>query len=92
MLHRKAIALHPKNAIAFPPSTSIRVHLRLLKRAIALTTKRAIALNPCSSTFICGKKKCDRPSIMLDLLSQTIDQRQAALDATHSIPVRDRKS
>jgi hypothetical protein len=37
-------------------------------------------------------KKCDRPSIMLNLLSQTIDQRQAALDATHSIPVRDRKS
>ncbi len=37
-------------------------------------------------------KKRDRPSVRLNLLSQTIDQRQAALDATHSIAVRDRKS
>ena len=37
-------------------------------------------------------KKREIPSVMLNLLSQTIDQRQAALDATHSIPVGDRKS
>jgi hypothetical protein len=31
-------------------------------------------------------KKCDRPSIILDLLYPTIDKRQAELNARHSIP------